>query len=543
MARDKLTEYSATASENTVCGDVNIAENSALPSDMNNYAREIMTHLKNFSDGTDAITGLTVAGNVSVDGGTIKLDGNYPTGSHNVAMGDGAFDSVTTGADNVAIGHLAATALTEGNYNVVVGDTALVANTTGEGNTALGREALKANTTADNNTAVGRNALSANTTGSGNVAMGNYTMDAVTTGTNSTAVGYQSLSAQTTASNNTAFGFQALTANTSGTPNVAVGGYALDANTTGPRNTAMGYDAAGATTTGADNVAIGYQALNTNTVQNGNTVVGGKAGFSTTSTLNTFMGESSGYFVSSGQKNTILGRYNGNQDGLDIRTSSNNVVLSDGDGNVCLRATNSQSVVIPGFGASGGKTPQASSSLAVFKDGATTRVLHSENLNNTSGDENHRSFLGSNCNNTSSYHFIASISGGGDKLYMYGNGNIQNTNNSYGGLSDIKLKENISDASSQWDDIKAVQVKKYSWIADDLNAADQIGVIAQDLEASGMSGLVETTDDKDEDGALTGTQTKGVKYSILYMKAVKALQEAMTRIETLETKVAALEAN
>jgi hypothetical protein len=39
----------------------------------------------------------------------------------------------------------------------------------------------------------------------------------------------------------------------------------------------------------------------------------------------------------------------------------------------------------------------------------------------------------------------------------------------------------------------------------------------------------------------TGTVTKAVKYSILYMKAVKALQEAMERIETLEAKVAALE--
>ena len=57
-----------------------------------------------------------------------------------------------------------------------------------------------------------------------------------------------------------------------------------------------------------------------------------------------------------------------------------------------------------------------------------------------------------------------------------------------------------------------------------------------------MGGLVETLDDKDEEGLLTGTQTKTVKYSVLYMKAVKALQEAMTRIETLETKVAALEA-
>ena len=34
---------------------------------------------------------------------------------------------------------------------------------------------------------------------------------------------------------------------------------------------------------------------------------------------------------------------------------------------------------------------------------------------------------------------------------------------------------------------------------------------------------------------------KNVSYSVLYMKAVKALQEAMTRIETLEAKVAKLE--
>ena len=38
------------------------------------------------------LTGLTVNGNVSVDGGTIKLDGNYPTGTANVALGDTALD-------------------------------------------------------------------------------------------------------------------------------------------------------------------------------------------------------------------------------------------------------------------------------------------------------------------------------------------------------------------------------------------------------------------------------------------------------------------
>ena len=38
----------------------------------------------------------------------------------------------------------------------------------------------------------------------------------------------------------------------------------------------------------------------------------------------------------------------------------------------------------------------------------------------------------------------------------------------------------------------------------------------------------------------TGEKTKTVKYSILYMKAVKALQEAMVRIETLEAEVVKL---
>jgi len=41
--------------------------------------------------------------------------------------------------------------------------------------------------------------------------------------------------------------------------------------------------------------------------------------------------------------------------------------------------------------------------------------------------------------------------------------------------------------------------------------------------------------------SLTDEKVKSVSYSVLYMKAIKALQEAQTRIETLETKVAALE--
>ena len=79
----------------------------------------------------------------------------------------------------------------------------------------------------------------------------------------------------------------------------------------------------------------------------------------------------------------------------------------------------------------------------------------------------------------------------------------------------------------------------------DSDAHWRLGVVAQEVETAGMSGLIKDNPDliTNEDGEIQkgDTTTKSVKYSILYMKAVKALQEAMTRIETLESKVATLE--
>jgi hypothetical protein len=163
------------------------------------------------------------------------------------------------------------------------------------------------------------------------------------------------------------------------------------------------------------------------------------------------------------------------------------------------------------------------------------------NNRNVSGDGGYYTQLGSNCSNTSSWFMTGAITGVGNKFYIYGNGDIVNTNNSYGAISDEKLKENIVDSSSQWDDIKALRVRKYSMKADNLDAPNMLGVIAQEVEAAGMGGLVYESPDIDSEHNDLGTVTKQVNYSILYMKAVKALQEAMDRIETLEAKVAALE--
>ena len=121
------------------------------------------------------------------------------------------------------------------------------------------------------------------------------------------------------------------------------------------------------------------------------------------------------------------------------------------------------------------------------------------------------------------------IGGNAGQANVEGNGDIVNTNNSYGQISDETLKQDIVDAASQWNDIKNIRVRKFRF-KNNPTGNLQIGVIAQELEKV-SAGLVSMNE---------GIKT--VKYSVLYMKAVKCLQEAIAKIETLETKVAALEA-
>jgi hypothetical protein len=128
------------------------------------------------------------------------------------------------------------------------------------------------------------------------------------------------------------------------------------------------------------------------------------------------------------------------------------------------------------------------------------------------------------------YFFIGNRSTG-DRIYIRTSGDIANTNGSYGTISDQRLKQDIVDAPSQWNDLKAVRFRKYRLKDDvqaDSNAPALLGVIAQELEQV-CPGLVQ------------GDELKTVKSSILLMKAAVALQEAMARIEQLEAKFAALE--
>ena len=167
-------------------------------------------------------------------------------------------------------------------------------------------------------------------------------------------------------------------------------------------------------------------------------------------------------------------------------------------------------------------------------------------------------------------HFFYVADTVANRMFILSDGDIKNHDNSYGSISDERIKQDIRDSNSQWDDIKAVKVRNYKK-KDDVRqygdkAWEQIGVIAQELEDAGMDKLVKESDPTSADilsdssfgtlyedgdtipeGKKIGDvkevkqKIKGVSYSVLYMKAIKALQEAMAKIETLETKVKTLE--
>ena len=259
-------------------------------------------------------------------------------------------------------------------------------------------------------------------------------------------------------------------------------------------------------------------------------------------------------FGDSGDNDIGFIAYNHDDNSMKFRTNGSERMRIRDDGEVLIGTTNSSNVLL--------KVEQsANEALGRFfnsNTSATATLFKIKCDNSTGGD-----YISFNIDKA-----------GSSVLNIEGDGDVKNTNNSYGSISDERIKKDITDANSQWDDIKALKIKNYKLKTDD-ESPTQLGVIAQDLENDGMNGLVKesrpeaylvnahsdfgtledgTADNgalpiTDEEGKITGYEkvftegqkVKSVKYSVLYMKAIKALQESMTRIETLEAKVKALE--
>jgi hypothetical protein len=208
------------------------------------------------------------------------------------------------------------------------------------------------------------------------------------------------------------------------------------------------------------------------------------------------------------------------------------------------------------------------------------------------------SFSGDDPNNNTTNHYLhCNDSSGSDRLKIWSNGDVQNANGTYGTLSDIKLKQDITDMRSYWGDFKSLQYRKYRHKTDveaDPDAPYRIGLVAQEVESVFPSCVVDAIDQEqqsvavlDEDGNATyeqtakldadgnaerdadgnavmidrvdddgnkiaitetkmvdlGTVTKWVKSSIIEGPIMASVvQELQTRLEAAEAKIAALEA-
>ena len=220
-------------------------------------------------------------------------------------------------------------------------------------------------------------------------------------------------------------------------------------------------------------------------------------------------------------------------------------------------------------------TTDSVSQFKVLGDGGSIAITTNDGGGNCNVCFNHASETPDT--NGSSWRITANIDGTNSSMYFSNNGNVTSgtsnvslatrleiTNNgtfvgsSSNNISDIRLKKNISTITDATTKIKGLVGRTFEWKEEaQLETGTQYGFIAQEMETV-VSDLV--TDGKsyglrafDKDGnLLDNINHDGVKEKIVeYSKGVnidgvvpilvEALKEAITKIETLETKVAALE--
>ena len=211
---------------------------------------------------------------------------------------------------------------------------------------------------------------------------------------------------------------------------------------------------------------------------------------SSTGVNNSLFGYNCGSQLTTGSKNTILGTYNGNQNGLDIRTSSNNIVLSDGDGKPHLNCFSDGRWY---FGLS--TTGNGHINL-VGEFGASYKAIEFQRTNGGSS-------VGSIVTNTSS--------------------------TSYNTSSDYRLKENVDYTWDATTRLKQLKPARSNFISDADTTVD--GFLAHEAQAVVPEAVTGTHNEVDDDG---NAVMQGIDQSKLVPLLVKTIQELEARITALE---------
>jgi len=133
--------------------------------------------------------------------------------------------------------------------------------------------------------------------------------------------------------------------------------------------------------------------------------------------------------------------------------------------------------------------------------------------------------------NAQSHHIFYNPNGSVGQIYTSGSSTI------YATSSDYRLKEAVVDMTGAIDRVKALAPKRFNFIADADTTVD--GFLAHEAQSVVPEAISGTHNEVDENGDAV---MQGIDQSKLVPLLTGALQEAIAKIETLETKVAALEA-
>ncbi len=151
--------------------------------------------------------------------------------------------------------------------------------------------------------------------------------------------------------------------------------------------------------------------------------------------------------------------------------------------------------------------------------------------------------------NTPYYLYNTNSTNNGHRFSIKVNGGINNHSGNNTNLSDRREKKDIEDLPSTWEAIKQWRLRKFHFkdVPEDATEYDKnYGVIAQEIEEISPEvgrDWEKQQEKKDDDGNIIQEQVmrRSVREQKIMWMAIKALQEAMTEIETLKAKVAALE--
>jgi len=208
--------------------------------------------------------------------------------------------------------------------------------------------------------------------------------------------------------------------------------------------------------------------------------------------------------------------YNHGTDTMNFRTSDTaNRLVIDGSGKVIIGGTDAGLHKAAVFGATGGNATFKAANTST--SGNTTCII---------------AFMDGSGSASSNSAFLQGFNGV-TSYYLLGNGTHTFT-------SDVNVKKNIETTRDGYlEDLARLRVVKYNWKHEEDGANKELGLIAQEVEEVFPNLVMEDFDPQIEDGQ---RRNKMIKTTVLPFMLLKALQEANTKIEALETTNTALEA-